>query len=152
MPVGTSLSLPPPPSTVNIGTINNTDRGSLMSMIQARSSTGGTMPSPINALLTTHVGPSTVNAQRLDSAMRNLPHNQQPSILDRSRNHTYNRGCSLSSVQSSSSRGGTARSRGVVATTALVDADSPDYIVAILPKSVCYSNYSLYIILCLPKV
>ena len=123
-----------------------------MSMIQARSSTGGTMPSPINALLTTHVGPSTVNAQRLDSAMCNLPHNQQPSIIDRNRNHTYNRGCLLSSVQSSSSRGGIARSRGVGATTALVDTDSPDYIVAILPKSVCYSNYSLYIILHLPKV
>ena len=154
MPVGTSLSLPPPPSNLNIGTINNTDRGSLMSMIQARSSTGGTMPSPINALLTTHVGSSTVNAQRLDSAMRNLPHNQQPSIIDRNCNHTYNRGCLLSSVQSSSSRGGIARSWGVGATTALVDADSPDYIVAILPKSVCYSNYSLYlyIILRLPKV
>ena len=58
----------------------------------------------------------------------------------------------MSDVQSSSSRGGTARSWGVGATTALVDADSPDYIVAILPKSVCYSNYSLYIILRLPKV
>ena len=27
--------------------------------------------------------------------MRNLPHNQQPSIIDRSRNHMHNRGRSL---------------------------------------------------------
>lgn len=101
-------------------------------MIGNRLSTAGVIPTPVNAFATARIGSSTVNAQRLDSALRNLPHNQPQSIIDRSRNHSYSRGRSqVQAASRGSARVGTTRVGGTNALDA--QPESADYIIAILP-------------------